>query len=139
MKDVLFLLHYETPGENNEPKRLAMLYDYPLFEIDPQGLMPAAGNHLPSLQAALDDPRWKNWTWVFFDADPACDPLSTFRHPRDKAVYVFGSDTDGWDRDLDGLPGALVRVDTAPSTPEEHTAALMAEVVIVHRYYQVDA
>lgn len=138
MRNVVFLMHHNLAGDGPSPQLLATQYEYTLMRIDTTGMMPIGPTVFSSLDEALDAPRWADWTWVFFDAK-AGDKLSKFVHQKDKTVYVFGHDVDGWGRSLNQLPGALVQIDTGMPLGTEHTADLCAEAVIVHRFYQVDA
>lgn len=131
-------MYHTSTGDTEVPKQLAITYGYSLFRIDLTEELPRGGDNFQSLDDALDDPRFADWTWVFFDAT-ASDKLSEFVHHADKVVYVFGHDIDGYGRPLNQLPGALVSINTGLPEGVEHTAAICAEAAIVHRFYQVDA
>ena len=136
--NVVFILYYSDPKENTEPQSLCAMYGYTLARIDLTGTLTPGPFIFQSIDDALEDIRWKNWTWIFCDPQ-ASDPLSKFQHQKDKCIYVFGDDIKGYDRVLDQLPGALMNIDTGLAREFEHTAAQCAEAVIIHRYYQVDA
>lgn len=130
----VFLLHHTGTGASAEPQLLCNKYGYTLWRLDPKKQLPKSGDNFKSLDEALEDPRFKGWNWVFFD-EKASDSLDKFVHQNKiSTVYVFGSDTDGWDRSLDALPGTLVRIPPDGA----HTQAFCAAAVINHRYYQVD-
>ena len=135
---VVFLLHHTGTGASAQPQAMCNMYGYTLLRIDLLGNMPKGGHRFDDLDEALADPRFKDWTWIFFDPR-AGDPLNKFVHQKDNTIYVYGDDVDGWGRSLDQLPGALVRIDASPEAPELHTASECAVSTIIHRYYQVDA
>ena len=116
-----------------------MQYGFTMMRIDTKKKLLPGPSVFYSLQDALDDIRFKGWTWYFFASDPdECDSLAVIGHVKDKAVYVFGHDVDGWQRSLDSLPGTLVYIPSDMYSPRRMTSALAAESAIVHRFFQVD-
>jgi len=134
MKNVVFMLHHTGTGASAGTALLCAKYGYTLMRIDLLGSLPIGGMVFKNLDEALEDPRFKGWTWIFFEQGSS-DLLSGLAHQPDKVIYVYGSDTDGWDRSSEALPGALIHI--APN--ESHTQAFCSETTIQHRYYQVDA
>lgn len=140
-KKIVFLYHHEN-CEGIPPRveadRYCALFGYYLRLIDFVGDLLAVTNDVYStLQEALDDPRFEDWTWVFIDSK-ATDKLEDFQHPEDKVVYVFGADTDGFARHGKPLKGPRLLVSNAYPDGYEHYAVTCIPVVATHRFYQVD-
>ena len=131
---VVFLVHHTGTGASANAKLLCASYGYNLFKIDLLGTLPPGPTVFPNLDAALESLLFKGWSWTFFDRY-ASDSLTDHVHQPDGEIYVFGSDTEGFDRSTEALPGSLIHI-----PPDfEHTQAFCSEAAINHRYYQVDA
>lgn len=132
--EVVFLVHHTGTGASANAKLLCGKYDYNLWMIDLLGTLPPGPTVFNNLDEALESLLFKGWTWTFFVRE-ASDSFTGYVHQRVKTVYVFGSDTEGFDRANDALPGALITI--PPDV--DHTQAFCSEAAINHRYYQVDA
>ncbi len=131
---VVFLVHHTGTGASANAKLLCATYEYNLFHIDLIGSLPSGPTVFNNLDEALESMLFKGWTWTFL-SETGSDSLTGHIHQPDGEIYVFGSDTEGFDRADDALPGALINVPPAGS----RTQALVSETVINHRYFQVDA
>ena len=138
---VIFLFHHED--EDPYPLRLGLnmmcgMYGYHLMHIDCVGDMLAVSNEpYISLDAALFDPRFYEYTWVFLD-HRATKTLDEFTHPVDDVVYVFGSDRNGFDRPTEELPGEIIKLKSWHHAEYQHFGFLCGLTVAIHRFYQVD-
>lgn len=138
---VYFLIHHEDDGV--QPLRIGIdlicgMYGYQLRHIDLVGdMLEKSSEPYKNLDEALKDPLYKNYAWVFVD-HRAKKFLDEFEHPIDNVIYVFGSDSSGFDRPVDKLPGKTVKLKSVHSDDYEHWSLACAATVAVHRFYQVD-
>lgn len=136
---VVFLFSHEDGS--SEPLRLAAdmlcgMYGYYLMLIDNVGdLLPVSGEPFKDLDEALADPRFRGWTWVFFDPK-AEKGLESFEHPTDHVVYVFGHDVEGLP--ILDVPGAALHLKSCNHDSYEHHALACLVSVAVQRFYSVD-
>ena len=125
---VIFLLHHTGTGASANATILCSKYGYNLFRIDLSGQL-SGGTVFSSLGEALEDFRFTDWAWVFFDQQGQ-QSLNNYQHKAEKIIYVFGCDIKGFDRP--DLPGEVIKI--LPDV--EHTQSFCSEAVIHHRFYQ---
>lgn len=131
---VVFLVHHTGTGASTNATLLCSTYGYNLFKIDLLGSLPKGPTVFNNLDEALESMFFKGWTWTFL-SETGSNSLTGHIHQKVREIYVFGSDTEGFDRADDALPGALIKVPPEGS----RTQAIVSEAVINHRYFQVDA
>lgn len=141
--NVVFLMHHEDGGVH--PARIAVdmlcgMYGYHLRHIDLVGDMLARSSEpYANLEEAFADPRFAGWEWVFLHPEGRIS-LDEFHHPKDKVVYVFGSDVTGFRRSAEDLleQGEVVSLKTSHHQQTGHLVLPCVATVAVHRFYQVD-
>jgi len=117
---------------------ICAMYDYDLLLVDKVGdLLGKSHMAWASVDDAMQDLRFKDYTWVFLD-NRGGTWLHEYQHPKDNIVYVFGGDQHGFDKPSSEYGGEVLRLKSEVQGME-HYALVTLSAVANHRYFQVEA
>lgn len=106
--NLLFYHEYDTSVENQWTMidQWVGMFNMGTLVIDRTGDFTHVTNIYATLDEAWADPKWRNYTWVYLDANPSKPFMDTYTHPTTDVIYCVGSDDVGYDgktlRELNG-------------------------------------
>lgn len=128
---IAFLFYYEddTGIETSTTfiDQMVAMYGYTWYMIDRTGTKKGT-NVFTSLDQAIEDDRFKDNTWIYFDVN-AKNYLEDFTHPKDNVVYVIGSDTVGYDgKSISERNGESLKLKTVDLNRDYYATAVISYI-----------
>ena len=116
-------------------KRMAFYHGMSTIVIDRKGDMPGSVPRFPTIDDAMEDPRFKDLTWIWLSLEDSAEYLDEHKHPEDNVIYCIGSDFDGFDgKDPATLSGPKLKLRQILKEKGEWYATTVVPLVVYDRF-----